>query len=163
LSLLRHWSSLFSTYLLPLGTLYLVGAVGEEIGWRGFALPRLQQRYGPLRGSLLLGILWAGWHLPGYVTPAGSFSFASVVLNGLFITLLTMIITWIFNGTQGSILIVILFHAAANANRVFISTIVPIFPPLSSLIALVLILGCFVLILVGTKGRLAYQADCGIF
>src|SRR5580658_4304094 len=60
-----HWSALlhWSTYAFNYSTL-VGGPVNEEPGWRGFALPRLQERYGPVRATLILTPLWAGWHLP---------------------------------------------------------------------------------------------------
>ncbi len=60
-----HWSSLlhWSTYAINFST-FFGGPVNEEPGWRGFALPRLQERYGPVWATLILAPLWAGWHLP---------------------------------------------------------------------------------------------------
>jgi membrane protease YdiL (CAAX protease family) len=103
--------------------LFLGGPVGEELGWRGFALPRLQQRTNALAASILLGIIWGLWHLPMYfvlgtgqseILRAGaSPAFAIGGFVGWTIGL-SVLFTWLFNQTGGSLLVVILFHAAVN-------------------------------------------------
>lgn len=94
----------------------LIPAVGEEPGWRGFALPRLQARYGPLRATLILGTLHGLWHLPalgtmmlGPLTPAQVPPFVLTAVGGTFLC------TWLFNRTRGSALLAMLTHAAGNA------------------------------------------------
>ena len=93
----------------------------EEIGWRGFALPRMQERFGALGASLLLGLLWALWHFhpvnfPFYKDWMLWFLLMSVCVS--------VIYTWIYNNTDGSILLAALFHAASN----FSEYIVPVAP-----------------------------------
>src|SRR5918995_6841170 len=92
-------------YVLILG-----GALGEEPGWRGFALPRLQSLHGPLVGTLILGPLWALWHLPLFFTPWNELTTLNVVVFVLATTCLSIIYTWVFNNTKGSLLIAILLH-----------------------------------------------------
>lgn len=120
--------SLLAAYPMAfLLTVFLGGPLGEEPGWRGFALPRLQDRFGPLRGSLVLGVVWAAWHLPlfwsGVWTPP---TVANVVMFTVMIVALTVIMTWVYNHTAGSLLIMILMHASFNtfANRIA----APLFP-----------------------------------
>ena len=116
IALVENWS-LFFTVFLPLVVLGIfVPSIGEEPGWRGFALPRLQERYGPLWGTLILGTFIALYHLPGFFTPflgpITLFGFIAFVLTAI---AATFIYTWVFNETGGSLLIVILLHAAGNA------------------------------------------------
>lgn len=85
----------------------------EEFGWRGFALPRLQDRFSALTSSLILGLLWGLWHLPltlAYGDPVVPFL--------LKITAISVLITWVFNNTRGSMLIAMLCHASLNASIV---------------------------------------------
>ncbi len=94
----------------------IVGIVnGEELAWRGFALPRLQSRYKALTSSLILGAIWTLFHLPLFFTVTGSsqadWSFPSFLLSTIG---LTVLYTWIYNNTRGSVLLAYLFHAAAN-------------------------------------------------
>jgi uncharacterized protein len=88
--------------------------ITEETAWRGFALPRLQTLYSPLASSLILGVLWGLWHLP-LVWIAGSFQsqvpFAGFILAAVATTIL---ITWVFNHSKGSVLVAALFHAATD-------------------------------------------------
>ena len=107
---------------LPLSlVLYSIMNAGEEGGWRGFALPHLQGRYGPLWGSCILGVLWEAWHLQSILWP-GNLYYAQGVLavslhliRGLLIWNLYAILgTWIFNNTRGSLLPVTLWHASLN-------------------------------------------------
>lgn len=64
-------SKFFVTYLISLVAIFFLGGpLPEEIGWRGFALPRLQSKFGPLKATLLLSVLWAFWHLPHFLTVA---------------------------------------------------------------------------------------------
>ncbi|MET0938516.1 MAG: type II CAAX endopeptidase family protein [Gaiellaceae bacterium] len=100
--------ALFVFFLFP------GSAGGEEIGWRGFALPQLQAARSALRASLLLGAVWGVWHLPLYlvgtdIRPLSLFA-PWVVLT----VAASVIYTWIYNGTGGSLLLVVLFHAASN-------------------------------------------------
>jgi membrane protease YdiL (CAAX protease family) len=89
-------------------------AGGEEVGWRGFALPHLQRAGSALAASVALGAAWGVWHLPLYLLgtdnrPLGLFP-AWVLLT----VAASVILTWMYNGTGGSLLIVVLFHAASN-------------------------------------------------
>ena len=107
--------------------------LGEEPGWRGFALPRLQPRYGPLRGTLLLGVVWCFWHLPDFLTPAqggGPGTDLAIILTNfamffLMVIALAIIFTWVFNHTAGSVFIAIVLHASVNTPQL---VLVPLFP-----------------------------------
>lgn len=102
-------------------SLFLRGAMGEEIGLRGFALPRLQQRTTPARASLIIGVLWALWHLPILI---GNNPAVVVVILLILIVGLSFIFTWLFNGSGGSLIPPLLFHATQNWEEGF-ETILP--------------------------------------
>jgi uncharacterized protein len=142
-------------YVLILG-----GALGEEPGWRGFALPRLQSLHGPLLGTLILGPLWALWHLPLFFTPWNELTVFNVVVFVLATTCLAIMYTWVFNNTKGSVLMAILIHACFNASVTGI--LAPLFPaPILEDYGLLPILGGFgalaVVLVALTRGRLGYQ------
>ena len=89
-------------------------ALGEEIGWRGYALPRLQTGRSALSASLILGPIWALWHLPLWLTGAPGRTpilYAAFVVS---VIALSVILTWVYNSTGGSLLLVVLLHATAN-------------------------------------------------
>jgi membrane protease YdiL (CAAX protease family) len=93
------------------------GQAGEEIGWRGYALPHLSARFGLGPSSLLLGIIWACWHLPlfflwGFDTFGQSFP-----LYALQVTAVSVAIAWLYDNTRGSLLLTMLLHAAANNTK----------------------------------------------
>jgi uncharacterized protein len=77
----------------------LAGPLGEEIGWRGFALPRLQQFTGPVQASLILGLLWAFWHAPIWFSGQWSERVANIAVYVFWIVAVTFIFTWVFNNT----------------------------------------------------------------
>lgn len=89
---------------------------GEEVGWRGFALPRLQARHSALVASLLLTIGWAIWHLPLFLYRPGYTKMDAIGVVGWLFSLFTgaVLLTWLYNESRGSILVVALFHAAID-------------------------------------------------
>jgi membrane protease YdiL (CAAX protease family) len=101
---LPPWATILSGLLVQL----ILIQVGEEVGWRGFALPRLLEGRSALAASLILGLLWLGWHLPSYATGAIS----AIFIPFPFIT--AFLFTWLYQHTNGSVLIAILFHSTLN-------------------------------------------------
>lgn len=103
-------------FILPF---FLFDAVanGEEMGWRGYVLPRLQARHTALIASLILGLIWGLWHLPKYLGSEGSGSFG---LGMVKIFGDAILYTWLYNNTRGSLLLVTIFHAASNTAGFFL-------------------------------------------
>jgi membrane protease YdiL (CAAX protease family) len=98
----------------------VTGPLGEEPGWRGYALAKLQGRYNALLASLILGILWSLWHLPLFFI-AGTFqSHISFLIFAISTTGYAFLITWIYNHTRGSVLLTLLFHTALNTTEFFL-------------------------------------------
>lgn len=94
-----------------------VGPLGEELGWRGFMLPRLLERYGDFTSSVILGLVWAFWHLPGFLFPEwrGGLSFAVAVGLYPFSTIaIAYVMTRLYHWSRGSVLIAILYHGIVN-------------------------------------------------
>jgi len=92
----------------------LAVVLGEEPGWRGFALPRLIERLGPNGGTLILGIAWALWHLPLFVV-AGTAQYGTPFMPFLVtLTAWSMVITLMVMHARGSVVAAMLFHASAN-------------------------------------------------
>ena len=141
---------------------FLGGPLGEEPGWRGFALPRLQRRYGPLVGSLILGTIWAFWHLPLFWAPAWNLppTILNIVMFVVAAIAFTIVMTWVFNNTRGSLFMAVLVHTSfdtvlAILNRLFP---VPIVNDYGSNVPILIGLGVLALVLVAlTRGRLGYQ------
>ena len=104
---LGGWPSLIPTFFILLLVPGLGGA-WEEPGWRGYALPRLQTGRSALVASLMLGVLWALWHLPLMVV--GEVNWSDLVL----VIAVSVVFAWVFNNASGSVLIVMLMHAMNN-------------------------------------------------
>lgn len=90
---------------------------GEEIGWRGYALPRLAARFGLARASLLLGALWAVWHLPQfYIADADTYR-QSFPVWAAQVVALSVAFAWLYARTRGSLLLAMLLHSAINNSK----------------------------------------------
>jgi len=100
--------------LLPLTIVADTGPLGEEFGWRGFALPRLLERRGALASALLLGAIWWAWHLPLFFIPSMSQHELSIPLFLVNVLALSVIMTWLYRRTRGDLLLMICIHVAAN-------------------------------------------------
>jgi uncharacterized protein len=163
-TLIAQWPLLFTAYLPGVLAMSIFPALVEEPGWRGFALPRLQVKYGALLATLLLGLLHGIWHLPVYALvsgPAamGPFNIIDVIMNTVSIMALTVMWTWVFNNAKGSILMAILLHAASNATGNFFSELFPNLPAQFGLTLFGLYIVSAVLIIIGTRGRLGYTPE----
>lgn len=140
----------------------ILGPLFEEPGWRGFALPRMQEKSGPLAASVILGMIWAVWHAPGYLGGWMQSSFAALLVYCVGFSILA---TWIYNNTRGSILLMILLHSSSNAAISVGIQVLPtdLSPAMHALVYggwIPAIMGAAValLILVFTKGRLGYKS-----
>lgn len=111
------WPRFGSTpwYVMPLAIAVSTWVqAGEEVGWRGYALPRLAARLGLARGSILLGVIWACWHLPLFLVPGLDTTGQSFPVYLLQVTALSVAMAWLYWRTGGSLLLVMLMHAAVN-------------------------------------------------
>jgi uncharacterized protein len=109
--------------LFPLFLIWVIvfgGPLGEEVGWRGYALPALMVKYGVFRSSLIIGLFWSAWHLPLFWMPGTVQYELSFIIYTIMTVPLAFIYTWIHIGTGGSILAAILFHGASNTMAGFI-------------------------------------------
>jgi membrane protease YdiL (CAAX protease family) len=107
--LLMLGATLFSTLIFA--------QAGEEVGWRGYALPRLMERFGLGPSSILLGVLWAAWHLPLFFIPDTSTTGPSFPLYLAQVTALSVAFAWLWWRTGRSLLLLMLLHAAVNNTK----------------------------------------------
>jgi membrane protease YdiL (CAAX protease family) len=154
----------FTLFIPPRGPLL------EEGGWRGFALPRLQRLHGPLVGTLILGALWALWHGPFYFGPLSltgpdatflstGIAFVAFLISA---TGVSVVMTWVFNNTGGSVLMAILLHAAIDVALAFAvlfpSAKTDLSPSSFGTLGIAIVFSIAVLvIIIATRGHLSYQ------
>ena len=105
---------------------------GEEIGWRGYALPRLGTKTGYAGGSLLLGVMWAVWHLPTFFILPGNGNYGqSFPLFLVGVTAISVAMAWLYLHTNGSILLAMLMHSAINQSRDLVQSGMAVIGPLA--------------------------------
>jgi len=155
-----NWSILTSVAVYNYSTL-LGGPLGEEPGWRGYALPRLEAALGPVRGSLLLALLWVGWHLPLFLYPG--WTSTSLWTYALILIGQSIILSYAVNLSGFSVIPAIAMHAAFNTvsrflNGLFANTEPSARIPFELVLALCGVATAVVLIL-ATRGRLAYRGS----
>ena len=100
-----RWPSLFLIFPIRV---FFSGPFGEELGWRGFALPRLQAKFAPLTATLILGMMGAIWHVPLIFIGQNQWPDLLLILAGY------LLMSWIYNSTNGSVLLALLFHGVTN-------------------------------------------------
>jgi uncharacterized protein len=157
------------TYLIAFVSIVFIGGpLLEEPGWTGFAQPRLQRLQGPLVGGLILGGLWALWHLPGFLIPSQNFTdipprgtVLEFVVFALALVGLRLVIMWVVNNTRGSVLIAILTHASWNT--FYSAALIGLFPVrsvLGSYLNLTIASCALALVLIAlTRGGLGYRPE----
>lgn len=115
-----------SLYLIPLAIAFSTPfQAGEEIGWRGYALPRLAERYGLAASSVILGAIWALWHLPQFFIAAADTYHQSFVVWAPQVVAISIAMAWLYAKTGGSLLLVMLMHAAINNAKDIVPSGVP--------------------------------------
>jgi len=101
---------------LIISTFFLGGPLQEEFGWRGYALDRLQSKYNSLSSSLIIGVLWAFWHAPSFFIP-GTIQFEQPFYSFFpSVLILSILFTWLYNNTNRSVLVAMLFHTSINVS-----------------------------------------------
>ena len=147
---------------------FYFGPLFEEAAWRGFALPRLEKKFGPLMGTLILAFFWGLWHLPVYmpsnIHKAGLGGGIIIFLIFMLVTVgLTIIFTWLFNNTRGSLLLAVLLHASVDGTATYIHSLTEndvLTAVAAGNIELGLMaggVGLALILLFATRGRLSYD------
>jgi membrane protease YdiL (CAAX protease family) len=156
---------LVAAYVPMLFVQFVTTATAEEPGWRDFALPRLQNRFGAVRGTMVLGLLWGGWHLPLFLTEWGGWPDVAWYSPVEFVAgcvPLSLVMTWVFNRTRQSLPIVMVLHASINATyslvwpAVFPTLNVNTDPLITQLIASTALA---LILIVATRGRLGMAVE----
>jgi membrane protease YdiL (CAAX protease family) len=150
---------ILAAYVPMLVVQFFTTAVAEEPGWRDFALPRLQRRFGAVAGTVVLGLLWGMWHLPLFLTTWGGYPdvpWWQPVEFVLACVPISLVMTWVFNRTGESLPMVMLLHASINS--VFTLVWPVMFPNLTSRdgshVTLIASTAGALVLLVATRGRL---------
>ena len=156
-----EWFSAFPQHLLMVVSLFIfmmIGIWGEEIGWRGFALPKLQEKYHPLLASLILGAIWAIWHLPLFFLEGSQQAQQGMTFFFLATLGYSILYSWIYNGSGESLFMIWLLHSINNAT---VSYTTLFFKPLiKEPIFSLAVLGFFdLLVVLFTKSNLLYQRE----
>jgi membrane protease YdiL (CAAX protease family) len=166
-------SRLLRVYLTEMAISLTIGIapLWEEVGWRGFALPHIQRRHGPVIGTIILGALWGFWHLPFFFGPLARTGPDATLLSATIalvefsigLTGLSIVMTWALNNCGGSTLLAILIHAAFDSSGLALVALFPSTPPYylpvhyqTLGIAIIFSIAALVLIVV-TRGDLSYQ------
>jgi membrane protease YdiL (CAAX protease family) len=145
---------------LPL-VLLLGGPLGEEFGWRGYALPVLQDRLGWRAASLGLGLVWGVWHLPLFFIDGTAQAHIPLALFMLSVVAMAVVFAWLVNRTAGSVVAALLFHTAIN----FWPSVVPVLPTEASYRAYAFVVATLVVLAVVallTSGPIAGCATSGV-
>ncbi|WP_236051611.1 CPBP family intramembrane glutamic endopeptidase [Nonomuraea cypriaca] len=154
---------LLVSYLPGLLLQMITTGLAEEPGWRDFALPRMQRKFGPLGGTLILGPLWALWHMPLYLSEWGGWPDVTWTRIGEFVAfccVFSVVVTWVFNRTGQSLPLIMVLHVSVNN---FMS--IPysdMFPSIAtadhaSKVTLLAGTTAAIVILILTRGRLGYR------
>jgi len=160
---LKNIGLILITYLITLIAGVILGPLWEEPGWRGFALPRLQAQFGPIVGKIILGVLWALWHLPGFLGGWMTRGLLPLIVSGI---AFSIVATWIYNNTRGSILLMILFHSSSNAAISVGARVLP--ADLSSTMQAFVFSGWIpaltftalaLIVIIATRGQLSYRQE----
>jgi membrane protease YdiL (CAAX protease family) len=149
---------------LPGGFLsvFLWGGGNEELGWRGFALPSLQRKYNAFFSSIIIGVVWTLWHAPpgiievGWVAWAKDLPFYMISVTGI-----SFVATWLYNNTEGSVLLTMVFHSSINSTQ-SLYPVEKMFSPTGEIartIAWILIV--FVLVIIPQLGFSNRKTDLG--
>ena len=143
-------------------SLRVLAGLAEEPGWRDFALPRMQRRFGPLGATVILGPLWGVWHLPLFLSELGNWPHWTWLTPVEFVTTcitFSIIMTWVFNRSGESLPIAMLLHTSVN--NFFSIAYSDMFPQVSlQSVSNVFLLGSTAIagvLLIATRGRLGYR------
>ena len=174
--MIREELNLLPLYLVMVVLMPWNGPVGEEFGWRGYILPKLQNKYGALIASLIIGTIWGIWHLPSFFAPQGVVGAIAATIGMVFIIPYTLgtiansiFMTWVYNKSKASALIAgIIWHAAINFwAPVLLSdsslvaaregTHLPTIAPNLYLTVLAVQVIAALILVIATKGKLGYS------
>jgi len=109
-------------FMIPIAFISILpNTIGEELGWRGFALPKLQIKYNALSSSIILGLIWAIWHIPLWI--ALGRTGRALPTDALVTIGAAILYTWVYNSTGGSLLLVWVFHFATTATGYLLTPI----------------------------------------
>lgn len=156
--------TVLAAYIPMLIVQMLTTGLAEEPGWRDFALPRLQDKFGPMGAALILGPMWALWHMPLFLTEWGGYPEADwtrPVSFAVFCVGFNVVIAWIFNRTGKSLPLAMLAHVSVNS---FMSVVwSEMFPTVSENVASTALAASSVIaalvVIAATRGRLGYRKD----
>jgi membrane protease YdiL (CAAX protease family) len=95
---------------------FIGGPLQEEFGWRGYALDRLESKYNALSSSIIVGVLWSLWHLPSFFIPGTIHNKQPFYAFFTSVLLISILFTWLYNNSERSILVVLLFHTSINVS-----------------------------------------------
>lgn len=155
------WSELEPLYkIVPMFILLTVAAgFGEEFGWRGFLLPRLQIRHNALVSGLIVGVAWAIWHIPLFFIK-GTSQYEQQLQGGLlpailgyaiFVIAQSVQFTWLFNNTKGSVLLAAVFHGASNTWAGYLGMSKVPFDGLLVLVAVSVLITAIIILMAGAN------------